>query len=228
MTSGTEPDRFYVFLDPNNFFVSWNVNHIGDNRLSSAAFNSIVNFSCPSAAYDGGTAQFARCIPDTTEPSAWRQVDIFGGAISSYQSYLLSGRGRPYVQEYEGESIRQSKFPLRPSRLSCLYAFKSMDDCERVHRRHGWNLATIRPCRLASWDRTRVARCSMDIVSILRTPTDPTGSQERRDLWRLYWQGASVQAISAPELQRSEHVMRAVAEGDVWEYLIEGQLILDS
>lgn len=120
-------DQFFVFLDPASFFVDWNINRMGGDRLTSAAAGAVISGTDPRR-YIDGSAEHAACVPDPSDPSGWgRNSNMFGGLVSPYQGYLLSGRGGPYVQEYEGELVRHAEFPRTPSRLSCLYAFGSVE-----------------------------------------------------------------------------------------------------
>jgi hypothetical protein len=225
---GPAPKSYFVFLKPHSVLVANNIDWLGHNRISSMGFTAISEDASCAAVYDDGSAEYALKIRDPANPSGWiDNPKIITSFISSYSVYLLSGRGGPYIQEYEGETVRLTEFPLLPSRFSCLFAFKSLDDCERAHSRHGWPKDRITSCRLATWPRTRTAKLSMDVVSILLSTTDGVGSDERKELWRLYWSGASMQAITSSTLRELEHVQRALSAGDVWEHLIEGQLIVD-
>lgn len=217
-------ETYFVFLNMQAGIVSWNMS-IHD-RISSTAFTSICQDASCIAAYDNGSAEYAYMIRSDTDPSGWTRNPRALSLFMSFHASKLNGNPQ-YITEFEGETVRLAEFPLKPSRFSCVFAFKSLDDCERAHTRFGWPREEIRSCKLALWPHTRTARLSMDIVSILLPTTNGIDSDQRRDLWRLYWSGGSVRDIKSPALSANDDVQRSILKGDIWENLIEGQLIVD-
>jgi hypothetical protein len=224
MTNG----QYFVFLNPNSLMVSNNINRLGHDRLTSASCLAMSCFDTSPAPYDDGPAQYAVMIQDAA--GSWiMNPNLYTSSPTPYQSKILSPDGgpHPYRQELEGEAIRRNEFALQPSRLSSLFAFDSMEACALVAKRYKWNLSEVRSARIAQCERTRVLRTSMDLVSMLLNPNDPTGDELRAGLWRQYWRGESIEAVDIPIPAAMELAKQWLADGEIWEYLIEGQLILD-
>ena len=130
-----------------------------------------------------------------------------------------------YRVEYDAERVRLMSFPLLPSRLSATYAFGDYASCEEVSRRYHWNLNTVRRFRLERDAMTRVHRCNMEIVSLARHAyyASSISGEDGNALWRAYWSGQGNLTIELPDekLQR-----RVYQSGELWEYLIEGRIVL--
>lgn len=219
-------DDYFLFLNMQLQAVARNMDV--HDRISSTGFHAInTDVRCVTA-YNDGSAQYAPFIRSPAASSEWTlNPNRIPGFQSLRSSWLCSDGRIEYPQEYEGETIRLEEFPLLPSRFSCVFTFKSLDDCERTQARFGWPRERIRSCKLAVWQHVRTARLSMDIASILLPATSGLGSDERKELWRLYWSGGSVRDIDSPTLRQQHDVRRSLEDGDIWECLIEGQLIVD-
>jgi hypothetical protein len=218
------PSPHFIFLNIGSPIVANNM-MVGD-RISSAAFTAIFQDASCATVYDDGSAQYAPKIRDFANTAHW--VDN-PNCLSSFLSMHTCSmfQNATYAQEYEGETIRLKDFPLMPSRFSCVFTFGTIDDCLKSHARHGWPKDRIRGCQIASWPRTRIARLSMDIVSILISSTHVVDTNERQELWRQYWRGASVRDIPMSPFIDAQHVERAKMDGEIWEHLVDGQLIVD-
>ena len=194
------PDTFYVFVDQTSVMTWHNYNLTG----------TLGSMSVTPGWDDGSSAVF----PYVRNPE-------FGlGFMSPFAVNTLSLWG----VELDAERVRRLAASRSPSRLSCIYAFGAVEDCEKASRLYGWNMGEVRPFALASDPEPRIARVNMNIMSLARTAyarsaLDPSSIEA---LWRAYWGGSEGIAL---ELPVPPPQLRATYDsGCLWEYLIHGQL----
>lgn len=142
--------------------------------------------------------------------------------LSFYSASLLAG----YSIEFGAELCRRSQFPNAPSRLSAIYAFGDEASCHEAHRRHGWNLNSVREFRLADVPLTNVAQVNMEIVSLARhaTRVGSLDAASQHALWTSYWSGEGNVRLDLPSATLGSRDV--VESGVLWEYLIDGVLEL--
>ncbi len=130
-----------------------------------------------------------------------------------------------YRVEYDAERTRQMFFPFLPSRLSAIYAFGNYESCIEVSKRYGWNLATVRRFHLVPNAMARVHKCNMEIVSLARQAylTSQFNEDSVTSLWRDYWSGKGNLAMNLVDEKLQPRVCQS---GELWEYLIEGEMVL--
>jgi hypothetical protein len=145
-----DDDKFYVFVNLLNPTTEHSLHFVGE--MMSAGFGSLsmgIGFEKP---YIDGTAQYAPLSPNPDLTLGARS--LFTGAVSTN-----------YEVEYDAEYVRLLEFPRFPSRFSCLYAFKALEDRKRASDIYHWDMQTVRSFQLLPHDYNRVTRANMEIVS---------------------------------------------------------------
>lgn len=130
-----------------------------------------------------------------------------------------------YRVEVDAEIIRKEFFPLYPSRLSATYAFGDYSTCVAISKKYTWDLKTVRRFKLVDHPLNRVVKVNMEIVSLLRHAyyVSMMSQSDIDDLWKSYWSGGeSIQM----ELPSTDFQRQRFESGVIWEYLIEGQLVV--
>ena len=167
--------------------------------------------------YLRGTADYLPFAPAKQSP----------GFISVFSHNLVND----YVVEYDAELTRKQDFPLMPSRLSAVYAFGDPETCQQVHSKYGWAEPVLR-FRLKEHALNRVARVNMEIVSLARKAyrVGMLEPQDKHALWRSYWDGTGNVKMELPDARWLDNRVlwerKTYESGVLWEYLIEGQLVL--
>lgn len=166
-------------------------------------------------AYVRGTANYAPFVPNDR---------LSSGFVSLFTMHVTS----QYGVEYDAEYLRHREFPTLPSRLSAVYAFGHEDDCQKAHELYQWDLSTLRRFRLVQHPLTRVHRANMEIVSLMRSvyPKASWSRDERDSIWRHYWTGGGAMDVEIPVVKEGAFTRQRITSGEIWEYLIEGQLQL--
>ncbi|MEA2911088.1 MAG: hypothetical protein QOJ15_3169 [Bradyrhizobium sp.] len=212
------PTDFFIFINELAPFVRHNLHIV--KGITSAGFTSFAFPGCLESYLDG-SAQYAPQDPDPNDASKWVRNSNVTRALSMSSHYHQN-----YIREYEGEKVRLSEFALLPSRFSGTFAFPSMNDCDLAHQRHGWKKEEIREFKLLPHQYNRVLRASMDLASLVGSEIVGMDDDQRLALWRLYWQGRSIRDVPFANLQDLDWVKGVVAQGEIWECLIEGHLEL--
>lgn len=144
-------------------------------------------------------------------------VENNGCALSPYCDSAINGDPYHFSLEKDAECVRFSRFPFHPSRLSATYAFGDFESCKKASELHGWSMDEVVKFRI-DLDKgmkafTRVARVDMNIVSAARGMYIDMKSDMKAMLWGHYWNG---------------HEGNVLFPGNapLWEYLIEGRLVV--
>lgn len=163
------------------------------------------------AKYLDGTATYLPFVPGQWDP----------GFLSHSCVSVTTG----YRVEYYAERFRSMLYPLAPSPLSVTYAFGDYESCVEASRRHHWDINSVRRFRLEHDALTRVQKCNMEIVSLARQAylVSSVAEREDRTLWGSYWSGARSIQMELPDENLQPRICQS---GELWEYLIEGRLVL--
>lgn len=138
--------------------------------------------------------------------------------------YCLSAISDYWV-EYDAELCRKCYYPKYPSRLSAIFAFGDYETCKKANRKYGWDLSTVKKFRLNIDNLTRVIKVNMEIVSLMRTAYKRGffDDKTKDDIWKNYWNGTGDINL---ELLDVESERKINPSGEIFEYLIEGKLVL--
>jgi hypothetical protein len=131
-----------------------------------------------------------------------------------------------YRVEYDAELCRKFYYPKYPSRLSAIFAFGDYETCKEVNRKYdGWDLGTVKKFRLDIDDLTRVIKVNMEIVSLMRGAyiRGFFDDETKDDVWKNYWNGTGNIDLELPDVKSKRKTYRS---GEIFEYLIEGKLVL--
>jgi len=131
-----------------------------------------------------------------------------------------------YRIEYDAELCRRKYYPKYPSRLSASFAFGDYETCKKVADKHGWGISTVKKFKLVEHPLTRVTKVNMEIVSLARLAYrisyfDKKGAD---NLWKHYWDGGGNIQMELPNANLSR---TKTDSGEIFEYLIEGAVVLD-
>lgn len=130
-----------------------------------------------------------------------------------------------YMVEYDAELCRKHYYPKYPSRLSAIFAFGDYETCIKAHKKHGWDLSTVKKFRLNFDDHTRVIKVNMEIVSLMRGAyiRGFFDDKTKDDIWKKYWNGTGNIDLELPDAESERKIYNS---GEISEYLIEGKLVL--
>lgn len=198
-------DRFYVFVNLNNPLVKNNFELSG--RITSAGFKNALASPEFRNRYLSGQVNYLPYIPNPKPDML--QNSLF--SMSTTDGYRI---------EYNAEICRQNNFSTLPSRLSCVYAFKHIEDCVKAIKLYNWPQGSIKEFFLEPNKLNRVHKANMEVISLARSFGHKSclTVEGENDLWNHYWQGGGDCRIDSPLLgQRNS--------GEIWEYLIEGSLV---
>ncbi|MBA7520522.1 hypothetical protein ES705_12618 [subsurface metagenome] len=138
--------------------------------------------------------------------------------------YCLSAI-KDYMVEYDAELCRKNYYPKYPSRLSAIFAFGDYETCKKVDGKYGWGLSTVKKFRLNIDNLTRVIKVNMEIVSLMRTAyiLGFFDDKTKDDIWKNYWNGTGDIVLELPDVESERKIYRS---SEIFEYLIEGKLVL--
>lgn len=130
-----------------------------------------------------------------------------------------------YMVEYDAELCRKHYYPKYPSRLSAIFAFGDYETCKKANRKYGWDLSTVRKFRLNIDNFTRVIKVNMEIVSLMMTAyiRGFFDDETKNDIWKNYWDGTGDIDLELPDVESERKIYNS---GEIFEYLIEGKLVL--
>jgi len=131
-----------------------------------------------------------------------------------------------YRVEYDAELCRKNYYPKYPSRLSAIFAFGDYETCEKVNKKYDkWDLRTVKKFRLNIDDWTRVIKVNMEIVSYMRLAyiRGFFDDKTKNDIWKNYWNGTGDIDLELPDVESERKIHHS---GEIFEYLIEGKLVL--
>jgi len=204
------PETYYIFVSRYDRMAVHNLKFT--KTFISAAYTYCTMDKDFLRKYLDGTATYLpylRANPDLMVPSPYQMT-----AINDYRV------------EYDAEYYRLLRFPTYPSRLSAIFAFGDFETCEEVSRKYGWDLSTVRQFKLIRDDLTRITKVNMEVVSLARTAYRHSASdiETIEYIWNHYWSGAGNLQLEIPNIQ--DFGRQVLASGEIWEYLIEGSLVL--
>jgi hypothetical protein len=200
-------NTYFILLNLDNPIAKANFEASG--RITSSIFSNAVSNKEFLTKYIDGTAKYLPFVPnpdtDIVSPS------LFNMSITN--SYSI---------EYNAEICRYLYFPKKPSRLSCIYAFKDYKDCEKAINLYRWSAGNIKQFQLEESPLNRVHRANMELISLVRglVYTVSLNGIEQDKLWRHYWNGSGDFKIQID----NPLLLNEYASGEIWEYLIEGSL----
>ena len=131
-----------------------------------------------------------------------------------------------YRVEYDAELCRKYYYPKYPSRLSAIFAFGDYETCKEVGRKYrDWDLSTVKKFKLNIDNLTRVIKVNMEIVSLMRGAYDLgfIDDETKNDIWKNYWNGTGDIDLELPDVESERKIYHS---GEIFEYLIEGKLVL--
>lgn len=204
------PEYFYIFVDMENPLTERALKSTG--AFSSSAYTMCKHSKSFLEKYTKGKVRYLpykRCNQD----------------MNTFSPYYLAVVNE-YNIEYDAERVREKFYPLYPSRLSAVYAFGDYDTCIKVSKKHNWDLGSVRRFKLIDDELTRVVRVNMEIVSTSRSMNIFSNIDEETKelLWKNYWTGLSYMPIN-PYL--SQYSFGNIWVDDIFEYLIEGSLVIE-
>jgi hypothetical protein len=205
------PETFYIFVNRNIPITLHNITFT--KTLFSGA---IVNCSLDSSflsKYMNGTARYAPYEPCETDLRAFSPYCVT--AINDYRV------------EYEAEWFRREYYPLYPSRFSAVFAFGEFETCQEVAKKHKWNLDEVHKFKIREvTDLTRVIKVNMEIISLARHAyrISSQGEGVREFIWKNYWEGSGDIALELPGTKFQREIRHS---GEIFEYLIEGYVVLE-
>jgi len=164
--------------------------------------------------YQEGTATYLPFLPT-------------GSDCNVFSPYCLTAINN-YRVEYDAEICRKAYYPKYPSRLSAVYAFGDYETCEKVVKIHpDWrDLSTLKKFRLIETPLTRVIKVNMEIVTLAQKAyrISSISQSDLDNLWKHYWNGGGNFQMELPDVNfsRTKH-----DSGEIFEYLIEGAVVLN-
>lgn len=204
------PESFYIFVDI-------------DNPVTARALRSTKTFSSSAYTMCKYSKSFLeKYIKGKVRYLPYKKCSQDMNTFSPYYMAIIN----EFSIEYDAERVREKFYPLYPSRLSAVYAFGDYDTCVKVSKKHNWDLGSVRRFKLIRDKLTRVIKANMEIVSVTRTMNiQSTSDEETKELlWKNYWMGSSYIPIN-PYL--ANYSIGNLKVDDIFEYLIEGSLVLE-
>ncbi len=204
------PRTFYIFIDRYNPMTIHNLEVT--KTFTSAAYSNCALDSTFIKKYLNGTVSYLPFI-------------INEKAISTISPYCLTSINQCLVA-YDAEVFREINFPKYPSRLSAIYTFADYEICKKVSEKYHWDLNSVRKFRLEKDSLTRVIRVNMEIVSLARLAYKKGWSDDntKNRLWKSYWEGRGNIEMELPDVELNRITW---SSGEIFEYLIEGKLVLE-
>ncbi|GAA6186004.1 hypothetical protein [Aliiglaciecola sp. NS0011-25] len=200
-------DQFFVFLNLNNPIARTNYETRGNKIISAGVLNALTEQSYLQK-YINGTLDYIPFEINT-------QCDVAQPSLFQLSAIDL------YKIEYNAEVYRKQFLPHMPSRFSCIYAFKDYQDCIKVSKKYGWDLATVKHFKLEPNPLNKVHKVNMEVISLLRGQSylSCLSPEEENKVWEHYWNSRGPMSIESPLVGKGD-------SGVIWEYLVEGTLAL--
>ena len=203
------PQDFFVFVNFKNVVTEHNLRVT--KTFTSGAFAQLhmIDFA---KKYIANTIDYLPFIPNPS-PDV-KILSIFNVGITS-----------EYRTEYNAELSRKYNFPNYPSRLSAVYAFGDKETCRIVSNKYHWDINTVRRFRLNPNPLNKVVKVNMEIVSLERHANSISmmNADTINNIWQSYWTGFGNIVMELPIANGGRKEFHSEV---IWEYLIEGQLIL--
>lgn len=220
-------DELFVFVDQASFWTRHNFETT--EKFLSAGFSAAFPDDVPT-----GTVTLWSSTDAARKPHSDIRRDYLDGSLDYLQftpnpgyfgwpSPFANRVATEYRVEYDAEVARRVHAAHSPSRLSAVFAFRSLDDCVRVSSRYGWSMDEVRRFRLLPHEGNRLSVVNMKIVSLARYmyPRGMWDARELDALWRSYWRGGGSVSVEVPvDGVNFEHI----ESGEIPELLIEGVL----
>jgi hypothetical protein len=205
------PKEFFIFCNRYRPITAHNLTFPKTFVSAAYSYCSSKEFS---RKYEDGTATYLPFLPAENDCKI----------ISPYLTTAMNN----YRIEYDAEICRKMYYPKYPSRISAIFAFGDLDTCKKVYEKYpnnGWDLSTIKKFTLIDSPFTRVIKVNMEIVSLARYAYLISYSPENDldTLWKHYWSGGGNIQMELPDVtvQRKKY-----ESGEIFEYLIEGSVVL--
>ena len=206
-------EEYFIFVDLSNPMTRHNLEITG--QIFSSGYTAALQNDDFTQQYIAGIANYLPFVVNKDRSTG-------------FQSFYCTSAISNYRVEYDAEIKRQSSFADLPSRLSAVYAFATKEDCRKAQQLYNWDLSSVRKFTLNRNPLTKVAKVNMEIVSLMRSayPRGMWSEKEIDKVWTHYWSGGGNIDIEKATMQPPPNVHRRVSSGEMWEYLIEGQLQL--
>jgi hypothetical protein len=202
------PEEFFIFC---NCFIPMTVHNLKYvKRFDSGAFSNCSISKDFLTKYLEGTVNYLPFLPTAQDR-----------ILSPYCLTAIN----EYRIEYDAEISRSKYYSKYPSRFSAVFAFGDWATCKEVHRKYGWDLSTVKKFKIIDSPLTRVIKVNMEIVSLARTAYRISYSDmnELDHLWKHYWNGGGDIQMELPDPNCSRTIY---SSGEIFEYLIEGTVVL--
>jgi hypothetical protein len=206
------PRVLWIVVDPVVPIATHNRDTVG--VYTSAAF-----------AYMSADAEFRKRYEDgNVDYFYWRmnpERDCL--AISPYELTVTA----PYAVEHNAEVYRNQHHPLKPSRLSALFAFESKKDAMKAAVASGRGRENVVQGELLDHPLNRLHRGNMDIVTMMREALRVASLDQafHEHVWGHYWSGSETPLEVDLPIARAPHRRRTTVS-TTWEWLIDGQVRL--
>jgi hypothetical protein len=200
----TAPEVFYIFVSQTNLLAQHNLKFT--KQFSSGTV------------FDWGTPEFVERYNNGTVD--YLPFIINGNKTCHTLSAFENSITAEYRVEYNAEMQRHLHFNLCPSRLSAIYAFGSYAECEKVSKKYGWDLSSVKRFKVLDYPLTRIAKVNMEIVSLDRYAqiVAMCDGHMIEATWAAYGNGIGEIEMELPTVNGRQ----VFKSGLIWEYLIEG------
>ncbi|MBI6872356.1 hypothetical protein [Clostridium aciditolerans] len=209
-TKSDIPESFYIFVDTENPLTAQALRSTG--TFSSSAYTMCRHDKSFLEKYIKGRVKYLPYKRSTNDMN-----------ISSpfYTSVI-----NEFSVEYDAERIREKFYPLYPSRMSAVYAFGDYDTCIKVSRKYNWELESVKKFKLIQENLTRVIKVNMEVVSQARSMyfNSMLDEKGKEILWKNYWSGLNYVPLNS---YLSNYSFGNFKVDDIYEYLIEGSVVLE-
>ena len=228
------PEEFYIFVNTSNAQTKHNIEKTScivsaaflqciedsDKEYASKYLKGIISAFSPlgrhesnfTEKYENGNLEYLPFVVN-------RDCDV------NFVSMFTNSVTNEYTIEYNCEVYRRYNLSTYPSRLSSCYAFADYASCEIVSKKYGWNINTVRKFKLIPHKNNRVAKVNMEIISLQRYAERVASIDEENQvkIWASYWNSFGEIELELPTLNNGRQNFKS---GILWEYLVEGILML--
>lgn len=228
------PEEFYIFVNTNNAQTKHNIEKT--NCIVSAAFLQCIEDSDKSFAdkyLKGIISTFSplgRHENNFTQKYETGNLEYLPFVVNqncdlNFVSMFNNSITNDYTIEYNCEIHRRYNYLTYPSRLSSCYAFSDYESCIHVSEKYGWNINSVRKFKLIPHNNNRVAKVNMEIISLQRYAESIAMIDQENQIriWESYWNSFGEIELELPTLNSGR---RKFKSGVLWEYLVEGILML--
>lgn len=147
------PEEFFIFVNQLHPVASHNYRI---TRTFTSRFYPLLQTGEGRRALDNGEVD-----PFPFVPNHNMYPDLSPFTVSAMNEYRI---------EYDAEQARRRSFPLKPSRLSAIFAFGDEQACVEASHRYRWPLESVRRFKLKEPNQeARAAKVNMEIISLMRS-----------------------------------------------------------